>query len=45
MVITDLDFVPVLNKIAKSSASLKFCAPLKSSFSLGLSSRGKSFTL
>ena len=41
---TDFPLVPVRKIIATSSASVRFCAPLKSNFSLGLSSSGRSLT-
>ncbi len=41
--ITDFPFIPVLRRIAISSASVKFWTPLKINFSLGRSSKGKSF--
>ena len=44
-VITDLPLLPVLKRIAISSASVKFWAPLNFNFSLGLSSNGSSLIL
>jgi len=43
--IADLFFFPVRKIIAISSGSLRALGPLISSFSLGLLSMGKSFTL
>jgi len=45
MSIADLFFFPVLKIIANNSASLRVLGPFSSSFSLGLSSTGKSLTL